>query len=67
MKGEMKLAPAFAARIAWFAEKQSVTFTCVPDWLSARQVLSPSGVNGTFTATLLAILASLRPSSSMVG
>ena len=38
----------------------------VPSEDSALQVFRPSGVSGTFTATFLASLASLRPSASIV-
>ncbi len=38
----------------------------MPSCESARQVLSPSQVSGTLTATLSAIAASLRPSASIV-
>ena len=62
----MKAAPAFAASNAWEGEKQRVTLTLVPPWLSARQALSPSQVSGTLTATLGAMAASVRPSESMV-
>jgi hypothetical protein len=60
------MAPALAASSAWAAEKQRVTFTIVPSEVSALQVFRPSGVSGTFTATFLASLASLRPSASIV-
>src|SRR5690242_3873609 len=66
MKGEMKVASALAASSAWAAEKQRVTLTMMPSDRSALQVLSPSGVRGTLTATFLAILASFLPSSSIV-
>src|SRR5229473_313794 len=65
--GEMKLAPALAARSACGAEKHRVTLTMVPSPESARQVLRPSCVSGTLTVTLRAIFASLRPSASIVG
>ena len=66
-KGEMKEAPALAARIAWAAEKHSVTLTMVPSSESSLQVLSPSRVSGTLTVTFLASRARRRPSASMVG
>jgi hypothetical protein len=66
MKGEMNVAPAFAASSAWFAEKQSVTFTIVPSPVSTLQAFRPSQVKGTFTAMFFAIFASLRPSAIMV-
>ena len=65
-KGEINLAPALAARRACPAVKHKVTFTSVPASLSARHVINPSRVNGTFTVTLGAMAASLRPSVSMV-
>ena len=65
MKGEMKVAPAFAASSAWLAEKQSVTLTCVPSPVSVLQAFRPSSVSGSLTVTLEAILASLRPSLIM--
>jgi len=46
--------------------KHKVTFTMVPSSDSALQVCKPAHVSGTFTAILSAILASLRPSASMV-
>jgi hypothetical protein len=58
MNGEMKVAPAFAARSAWFAEKQSVTLTIRPSSDKARQARSPSQVSGTFTAMFGASWAS---------
>ena len=61
----MKVAPALAASSAWAAEKHKVTFTIVPSSESALQTCSPSGVSGTLTVTLGAILASLRPSASI--
>ena len=61
----MKVAPALAARRAWAAEKHKVTFTIVPSSESALQTRSPSGVSGTLTVTLGAILASRRPSASI--
>ena len=66
MNGETKLAPAFAARIAWAGEKQSVTFTIVPSSRRTRQACKPSGVSGTFTAMFFAIFASFRPSLTIV-
>src|SRR4029453_8841569 len=65
-KGEMNDAPALAASRAWAAEKHRVTFTIVPSEESALQVLRPSGVSGTFTATFLASLASFVPSSHLL-
>ena len=61
--GLMKVAPALAARSAWFAEKQSVTLTIRPSPVSVRQARRPSQVSGTLTAMLAASCASLRPSS----
>ena len=55
MNGEMNEAPTLAAKIAWAAEKQSVTFTIVPSSESTLQVLSPSIVRGTLITTFLAI------------
>ena len=62
----MKDAPAFAANIAWEAEKHSVTFTKISWSLKLLQVLRPSIVKGTFTATFFAIDAKYFPSSNMV-
>jgi len=61
MNGLMKLAPAFAARSAWFAEKQSVTLTRIPRDESTRTAGSPVSVNGTLTTTFLWIAASFSP------
>jgi len=58
----MKVAPAFAARSAWAAEKQRVTLTIVPSELSALQAFSPAGVSGTFTAIFFAIFRSTSAS-----
>ena len=63
MKGEMKVAPAFAANKAWLAAKHKVTLTILPSWLSTRQAFKPSHVRGSFTAILLANSASFRPSA----
>ena len=65
-KGEMNFAPALAASKACPAVKHKVTLTSVPASLSARQVISPSRVNGTFTVTLGAMAASFWPSVSIV-
>ncbi|KAI1692342.1 hypothetical protein DdX_21300 [Ditylenchus destructor] len=64
-KGETKVAPALAASSAWFAEKQRVTFTIVPSSVSALQVLRPSIVSGTLTATLSAIFRTTSASRIM--
>jgi hypothetical protein len=65
MKGEMKVAPALAARSAWLAEKQSVTLTMKPSPVSTLQAFSPSQVSGTLMVMLGAILASSLPSAIM--
>ena len=65
MKGETKLAPAFAASSAWLAEKHRVTFTMRPSSESVLQAFSPSGVSGTLIAMFSAIFASSRPSATM--
>ena len=65
-KGEMNEAPALAARIAWAAEKHSVTFTIVPSSDRRLQVFKPSRVSGTLTAMFLAMRASFWPSRSIV-
>ena len=57
MNGLTKVAPALAARIAWAAEKHSVTLTIAPSSVRRRQARSPSGVSGTFTVMFLAIAA----------
>src|SRR5690606_13627134 len=62
MKGEMKVAPAFAASRAWLAEKQSVTLTMRPSEVSALQALRPSMVRGTLMAMLSAILERMSAS-----
>ena len=58
----MKLAPAFAARIACAGEKQSVTLTLWPSDAKALQAVRPSQVKGTLIAMFGAILASFSPS-----
>jgi hypothetical protein len=55
MKGEMKVAPAFAASSAWVAEKQSVTLVLWPSEVSALQAFSPSSVSGSLMQMLSAI------------
>ena len=46
MKGEMNVAPALAARMAWAAVKHSVTLTMWPSSAKVRQAFSPSSVRG---------------------
>ena len=58
----MKLAPAFAARMACAAEKQRVTLTLIPSSLRTRVAFRPSRVSGHLTTTLGAIFAYSRPS-----
>ena len=65
MKGLMNVAPALAAKSAWFALKQRVTFTILPSPDSILQAFSPSQVSGNLTVILEAIFASLRPSAIM--
>ena len=52
--GEMNEAPTLASKIAWAAEKQSVTFTCVPRARRALHVLRPLTVRGTLIVTFFA-------------
>jgi len=50
MKGLTKVAPAFAARSDWLAEKMRVTFVFIPSFVSVLTALSPSEVIGIFMA-----------------
>ena len=63
IKGEIKLAPAFAANNACCEEKHKVTFIIIPLSDNTLHVSRPSQVNGTFTATFFAILLKYSPSS----
>jgi hypothetical protein len=56
------VAPALAARRAWFALKQSVTFVLSPRSASALHATSPAPVSGTLTTTLGWIAARWTPS-----
>ena len=64
-KGEINEAPALAANKAWAAEKHKVTFTIIPFSRRDLQVLRPSTVKGTLTATFFANEAKYSPSSSI--
>ena len=65
MKGEMKVAPAFAAIIACTGEKHSVTLTITPSLRNSLQAARPSQVNGTLIVMFLAILVKIFASASM--
>src|SRR5213079_795071 len=61
MKGLTYFAPAFAARIAWFAEKMRVVLIFTPSDERALIAFSPSVVIWIFTTTFLCSFASCRP------
>ena len=65
MNGLTNAAPAFAARSAWFAEKQSVTFVRMSRSENVRVATRPASVSGTFTTTLEWIAARCIPSRTM--
>ena len=65
--GDMKVAPALAARMAWDSEKQRVTFTIVLLSESTLHALRPSTVRGTLITTFSEILDSFRASLIIVG
>lgn len=52
-KGLTKLAPALAARMAWFAENTRVTFVLMLFWLSFLVAFRPSWVIGILIAMFL--------------
>ena len=53
--GDINVAPAFAAKRAWFAEKHKVTLTKTSSLRNFRHAFRPSHVNGTFIVTFFAI------------
>ena len=61
--GDTYAAPAFAASIAWFAEKINVTFTGIPSDESTFVAFNPSTVIGIFTTIFGWIFAISRPSA----
>ncbi|EMI14245.1 hypothetical protein C883_3342 [Bacillus stratosphericus LAMA 585] len=61
--GETYVAPALAARSAWFALKINVTFVLIPRSVNALTALRPSVVIGILTVIFGAIAASSFPSS----
>src|SRR5712691_10903820 len=61
MNGLTYFAPAFAARIAWFALKMSVVLILIPSAESALIAFRPSVVIWIFTTTFLWSFASWRP------
>src|SRR5436853_1893 len=61
MQGLTYFAPAFAARIAWFAEKMRVVLIFTPSDERALIAFSPSVVIWIFTTTFLCSFASCRP------
>src|SRR5262245_62026215 len=63
--GLTKYAPAFAAMIAWGAEKTSVTFTRIRSLLRILVAFSPSFVIGHFTTMFGCSFARCLPSSTM--
>src|SRR6266446_2609641 len=63
--GLMYVAPAFAERSAWVAEKQSVWLTRIPSLDRCLTALSPSLVRGHLTTAFGATWASSLPSLTM--
>src|SRR3990172_8281565 len=61
MNGLTYFAPAFAARIAWFALKMSVVLIRTPSFDRTLIALRPSVVIWIFTTTFLWSFASCRP------
>ena len=61
----MNVAPALAAKRAWFALKHRVTLTIFPSPDKILQAFKPSHVSGSLTVMLEAMSASLRPSAIM--
>src|SRR3990172_4187148 len=67
MNGLTYFAPAFAARIAWFALKTKVQLIRTPSADRALIAFSPSVVIWTFTTTFLWSFASWRPCFTISG
>src|SRR5262245_51770425 len=65
MNGLTNDAPAFAARSAWFALKQSVTFVRTSRSANARVATRPWSVSGTLTTTFGWIAARWIPSRTI--
>ena len=61
--GDTYVAPALAARSAWFAVNTSVTFVLIPSAVRALQAFSPSTVIGILTTMFGWILAISLPSA----
>ena len=63
INGLTYLAPAFAAKRAWFGENTRVILTGIPSAVKLLQAFSPSPVIGHLTITLSPYLRSRLPSS----